>query len=136
MSGVFAFARVAYFDDAGRLGRPTAACPTLTLADRSVLWDTFDMAHKHFTVQVGERGRFVLPAEVRRSIGVDTGDFLVLELDTEKATLHLRRAKDVANDGRGLFSDLSPGTDLASQLIEDRRAEAAREDAQGVVAQR
>jgi len=83
------------------------------------------MPHTRFTVQVGDRGRFVLPAMVRRHLDVDPGDLLVLEIDG--TTVQLRRATDVAESGRGLLRDLAPGDDLAAQLIEDRRAEAERE---------
>jgi bifunctional DNA-binding transcriptional regulator/antitoxin component of YhaV-PrlF toxin-antitoxin module len=92
------------------------------------------MDHTRYTIQLGERGRFVLPAEVRRCIHVDKGDFLVL--DVEKDTLHLRKAEDVAQEARGLFRDLAPGRDLAAELIGDRRAEAAREEAESAVTRR
>jgi AbrB family looped-hinge helix DNA binding protein len=85
------------------------------------------MAHNRYTVLVGERGRFVLPAEVRRSLGVNPGDSLVLEVDAEAETVQLRRTADVARNARGLFRDLAPGTDLAADLMRDRREEAARD---------
>jgi AbrB family looped-hinge helix DNA binding protein len=90
------------------------------------VWHSVDMSHRHLTVQVGDRGRFVLPAEVRRRLDVDPGDLLVLEMDD--ATVQLRKAVDVAQSGRGLLRDFAPGDDLAAQLIEDRRAEAEREN--------
>lgn len=87
------------------------------------------MAQDRFTVPVGERGRIVLPAEVRRRLGVAGGSLLVLELGPDDATLQVRRAADVAGAARGLFRDLAPGSDLAAELIDDRRREAEREHA-------
>jgi AbrB family looped-hinge helix DNA binding protein len=104
-------------------------CGSFALAGQVGLWHNLGMSHTRYTVQVGDRGRFVLPAEVRRSLDVDQGDLLVLDLETEGETLHLRKAADVAQGGRGLFRGLAPGADLAAELLEDRRAEAQRQNA-------
>jgi AbrB family looped-hinge helix DNA binding protein len=85
------------------------------------------MPHTRVTVQVGDRGRFVLPAPVRRRLDVGPGDLLVLEMD--EATVRLRKAADVAQSARGLLRDVAPREDLAAQLMEERRAEAEREGA-------
>jgi AbrB family looped-hinge helix DNA binding protein len=87
------------------------------------------MAHKRYTIHVGERGRLVLPAEVRRALGVDRGDLLALDLDEDAATLQVRTAGNVARAARGLLRNLAPGVDLAAELIADRRNEAEREEA-------
>lgn len=92
------------------------------------MWQSFFMSHNRYTVHVGERGRFVLPAALRRRLDVHEGDLLVLEV-VEERTLRIRKAADVANEARGLFRDLAPEVDLAAELIEDRRAEAERETA-------
>jgi AbrB family looped-hinge helix DNA binding protein len=94
-----------------------------------------DMAHKIYKVRVGERGRVVLPARVRRSLGVEPGDVLALELDESDRTLRVRTAAEVARSARGLLRDVALAVDLAAELIADRREEARREDAaDGVVA--
>ena len=85
------------------------------------------MAHKRFTVHLGERGRLVIPAEVRRRMRVKQGDLLALDLDEESETLEVRTAADVARSGRGLLRDLAPGADLTTELIQDRREETERE---------
>ena len=87
------------------------------------------MAHKRFTVQVDERGRFVLPAFARRCLDVAQGGVIVIDVETDEQSLQLRRASDVADAARGLLRDLVPGADLAAELIEDRRAQAERESA-------
>lgn len=91
------------------------------------------MAHSRYTIKVGERGRFVLPAEVRRSLHVSQGDLLVIDVDAGAETLRVRKAADVARGGRGLLRGLAPGGDLVGELIRDRRTEAEGEDsAQGL----
>ena len=85
------------------------------------------MAHKRFTVHLGERGRLVIPAEVRRSMGVRPGDLLALDLAENGEMFEVRTAAEVARSARGLLRDLAPGADLTRELIEDRREEAERE---------
>ena len=90
------------------------------------------MAHKRYTVQLGERGRLVIPADVRRSLGVERGDLLALQLDENGVTLEVRTAAEVARSSRGLLRELGRGVDLTTELIDDRREEAGREaDPQG-----
>jgi AbrB family looped-hinge helix DNA binding protein len=92
------------------------------------------MAHSRYTVKIGERGRFVLPAEVRRSLHVGQGDLLVLDVDAGAETFRVRKASDLARDGRGLLRGLAPGGDLVGGLIRDRRTEAESEEtAHGLV---
>jgi bifunctional DNA-binding transcriptional regulator/antitoxin component of YhaV-PrlF toxin-antitoxin module len=93
------------------------------------------MPTRRYTVQVDERGRFVLPADVRRSLAVERGGLVVLDVEVDHQTVQLRKAVDVARSGRGLLRDLAPNIDLAAELIEERRAEAEREAA-GELAQR
>ena len=94
------------------------------------------MAHKRFIAHVGERGRVVLPAEVRQRLRINRGDLLALDLDENEGTLQVRTAGDVAQAARGLLSDLAPGADLTAELIEDRREEAERDNAEDPLAQR
>jgi AbrB family looped-hinge helix DNA binding protein len=96
------------------------------------MWHTDLMARVRYTVMLGERGRIVLPADVRRALGVGRGDYLVLELTSDDG-LRLRTAKSVARAGRGLLRRPGPSVDLAAELIEDRRAEAAREEATNAI---
>jgi AbrB family looped-hinge helix DNA binding protein len=93
------------------------------------MWHTLPMAHKLYTAHVGERGRVVIPAEVRRFLGVERGALLTFALDERGETVEIRAARDVARSARGLFRALAPGADLTAELIEDRREEAGREAA-------
>ncbi|HET6643642.1 MAG TPA: hypothetical protein VFG93_10230 [Gaiellaceae bacterium] len=89
------------------------------------------MSRKRYTIQVDQRGRFVLPADVRRFLDAQGGGLVVLDVedDGDETVIQLRKAADLARSGRGVLRDLAPDIDLAAELIEDRRIEAEREAA-------
>jgi len=82
-----------------------------------------DMSHMHYVVKIGDRGRLVLPAPVRDSLGLEDGSQLLLYLDESNASVRLERARDVARSGCGMFADDS-GRSLVDELLAERRAEA------------
>ena len=73
----------------------------------------------NFPIVMGDRGRLVIPAEVRAEHGLDEGTQLIL-LDTANGLVLLTR-EQLRDRVR---SDLA-GHDLVAQLLEDRRREAA-----------
>jgi AbrB family looped-hinge helix DNA binding protein len=72
---------------------------------------------------MGERGRLVVPAEVRERAGLDTGSSLVL-LETPGGIVLMTREQL-----RQRVRDDLAGLDLVGDLLEDRRREAAADDA-------
>ena len=76
-----------------------------------------------YQVVVGDRGRMVVPAEVRERAGIAEGSVLVM-LETPHGLVLLTR-EQLRDRVR---SDLA-GTDLVSDLLAERRANAAAEDA-------
>lgn len=81
----------------------------------------------HYVLQVGSKGRVVLPAEVRAALGLQEGDRLVVRL-REDGVLELLSFREVARRVRGLYKDLvSPGVSLVEELIQERREEARKE---------
>jgi AbrB family looped-hinge helix DNA binding protein len=91
------------------------------------------MAHtevgERYSIQLGNRGRLVLPAEVRRRLDLHDGDRIILSFDDE-GSLRLVSARQAARRTRGLLRRIAPALQdrrLAEELIADRRAEAARE---------
>lgn len=76
-----------------------------------------------YGVVMGERGRVVIPAEVRAAAGLEEGTALVL-LPTDGGLVLMTR-EQLRDRVR---SDLE-GLDLVESLLADRRAEAAAEDA-------
>jgi len=75
-----------------------------------------------FTVTMGDRGRLVIPSELRERAGLDEGTALVL-LETDDGVVLLTREQLK----RRVQQDLA-GTDLVAELLADRRAAAASED--------
>lgn len=81
-----------------------------------------------FTVVLDKRGRLVIPAGLRASLGLSTGDVLVLT-DRGDGTVLLASRRALAALYRGAFPQ--PGRPSAvDELIAERRAEAARESAE------
>lgn len=76
-----------------------------------------------YQVVVGDRGRLVVPAEVRERAGISEGTVLVL-LETPAGLALLTRAQ--LRDR--VRADLA-GADLVADLLAERRANAADEDA-------
>jgi AbrB family looped-hinge helix DNA binding protein len=79
---------------------------------------------------MGERGRLVLPVEVRERLGIRQGDPLALILEPDGTVL--LKTRDVAlNDLQGSFKHLAPSDHYASDdLIAERRRQ-ARQDERG-----
>lgn len=77
---------------------------------------------------VGDRGRLVLPADVRSELGIEAGARMLLSTERD-GSLRLRPYRSVADQGRGLLADLAPAeASMVDELLEERRREAARED--------
>ena len=74
-------------------------------------------------VVVGDRGRIVVPAEVRERAGLSAGTPLVL-LETPEGIVLLTR-----DQLRARVRDDLAGLDLVGDLIAERRRAAQREDA-------
>lgn len=82
-----------------------------------------------YTVQVGARGRLVLPAATRDRLGVKAGDRMVLTVEPD-GSVRLRTFADVARATKGIFADIQPHRRLSDELIKERRREARREEAE------
>jgi AbrB family looped-hinge helix DNA binding protein len=76
-----------------------------------------------FTVTVGPKGRVVIPAPLRRQIGVASGDELVAVADGDGILLLPRAA--VRARLRQMFADV--GASMTDELLRERRAEAISE---------
>jgi AbrB family looped-hinge helix DNA binding protein len=86
------------------------------------------MAHVKRQVTVGDRGRVVLPADVRAELGIEAGARMLLSTEQD-GSLRLRPYRSVADRNRGLLADLLPaGTSMVEELLAERRREAADED--------
>jgi AbrB family looped-hinge helix DNA binding protein len=89
---------------------------------------TADREAEQFELQLGDRGRIVLPAVLRQRLSLHPGDRMVLIVDKsgEMRLVDLRRQIEKC---RGMFRHLAPrGKRLSDELIADRRKEAQREE--------
>lgn len=75
--------------------------------------------------KLGQGGRIVLPAQFRKTLGVKPGDELILALMDDEVRVFTRRA--AIKRAQGMLKHIAPGRNLADELIQERRAEAARE---------
>ena len=76
-----------------------------------------------YAVVVGDRGRLVIPSEVRAAAGIEEGTPLMLLPTTSGLVLMTREQLR-----ERVHEDLS-GLDLVAELLADRRKAAAEEDA-------
>lgn len=76
-------------------------------------------------VHLGAQGRVVIPAPLRKKLGVDEGDTLLAHVD--EGRIVLEKAESVKRRLKARFSTLGKKTSLADELIADRRVEARRE---------
>lgn len=82
------------------------------------------MSRVRYIAQLGERGRLVLPAQLRRALGLGAGDNVVLELEGEE--VRLVPSRTVAARFRGLLGERFRERSLVDELIAERRGEAER----------
>lgn len=75
------------------------------------------------SIVMGDRGRVVVPADVRERAGLSAGTPLVL-LEAEGGLVLLTR-----DQLRDRVRDELAGTDLVADLLDERRRSAAEEDA-------
>ena len=82
------------------------------------------------TLTVGERGRLVIPAELRRLLGIAPGDTLVAHVD-DGGRLVLEDRRAAAYRLLGSWAPMPDGRSAVDELLEERSAEAALEIAEG-----
>jgi AbrB family looped-hinge helix DNA binding protein len=77
--------------------------------------------------RINQQGRIVIPAECRAVAGLKPGDELLIEAIGE-GELHLRTPEQAIKEAQAIVARYLPkGRDLVQELIDERRAEAARE---------
>jgi AbrB family looped-hinge helix DNA binding protein len=77
-------------------------------------------------MKMSEGGRVVVPAEIRKALGLKEGDLVLWELKDGEARLTTRRER--LRRAQALVREYVPaGVSLSDELIAERRAEAERE---------
>ena len=77
-------------------------------------------------VRIVEGGKLVIPAVMRRELGIGAGDTVMVDIDNGE--LRVRSISKALERARAILRRHIPqGSNLADELIMDRRAEAERE---------
>jgi AbrB family looped-hinge helix DNA binding protein len=79
-----------------------------------------------FTAKVEESGRVLIPAAVRKQLGIKAGEEIVVRVDETGLSLGTRD-QAIARIQKRLRRVIPAGRVLSQELIKDRRAEARRE---------
>lgn len=79
-------------------------------------------------VQVGAQGRLVIPAALRKALGLKPGDRLIARQEGESLVLERREA--IGKRLQDRFRHIPKEVSLVDELIAERRAEAAKEAAE------
>ena len=80
------------------------------------------------TMKMSDGGRVVIPAEIRNSMGLKEGDTVLWELRGGEAVLTTRLVQ--MREAQAMVRQHLPaGVSLVDELIADRRAENARDEA-------
>jgi antitoxin PrlF len=82
------------------------------------------MTRRKRLVTVGSRGRIVIPAGVRRDLGIDEGATFAVRVEGQRVILETRSA--VLDRLRKRYADAGAES-LSRELLADRRAEVRRE---------
>lgn len=76
-------------------------------------------------VQLGPQGRLVIPARLRRTLGFEPGDALIVRIENDR--LILEKRETVKRRLKARFAALPKGTSLADQLLNERREEVKKD---------
>lgn len=79
-----------------------------------------------YDATMGKQGRVVLPAPIRERLGLVEGDRLVAYIDEDDRLVLLPR-EALRRALRRSFGHVPADVDVVQELIDERRAEAARE---------
>jgi AbrB family looped-hinge helix DNA binding protein len=86
------------------------------------------MAHSGYKIVVGDRGRVVLPSDVRAELDLKPGTRMLLSTEAD-GSVRLRPYRAVADRNRGVLAGIAPAEEsLVDELLAERRREAAHED--------
>ena len=76
-------------------------------------------------VSLGRQGRLVIPASLRRSLGLEEGDRLVARQDANR--LVIEKPEQIKQRLKARFAQVPPERSLVDELISERREESRRE---------
>lgn len=80
-------------------------------------------------LRVGPQGRVVIPAELRRELGLEPGETLIAHVESRRLVLE-RRGEILDRLRSELREATQPGASMVDELLAERRREARREAAE------
>jgi AbrB family looped-hinge helix DNA binding protein len=91
------------------------------------MWHSSSEMAKRQTIEVtvGPQGRLVVPAPLRRRLGIEVGDVLVARAQDDRLVLERREA--ILARVRGRLAAVPDDVSMVDELIAERREEAKRE---------
>ena len=82
-------------------------------------FNTMPKLTTHAEVQLGPQGRVVIPALLRRQLGFEPGDKLIVRLEDDR--LILEKPETIKHRLKARFAHVPKGRSLADELISERR---------------
>lgn len=79
-----------------------------------------------YMLQLGAKGRVVIPATLRKQLNLQEGDNLVIKLEPD-GSLRLVSLRSQIKKMRGILKSIALPCSLATELIQERHEEAQRE---------
>lgn len=84
------------------------------------------MSIQEIRLRLSENGRVVIPAQVRKALGVEAGDEIILERERNAFRITTQQQR-IADARKNIRRYIKPGTRLVDELIAERREAAKRE---------
>jgi AbrB family looped-hinge helix DNA binding protein len=84
------------------------------------------MSTQEIRLKLSENGRVVIPAQVRKALGVEAGDEIILQRDHDAFRITTQQQR-IAAARKNIRRYIKPGTRLVDELIAERREAAKRE---------
>jgi AbrB family looped-hinge helix DNA binding protein len=81
-----------------------------------------------YTTHLEKSGRILIPAKVRRSLGLSEGSPVVVKVESSGALQITSRSQALARARKEIRKYIPAGRDLAQELIRERQAEVKREN--------
>ncbi len=81
-----------------------------------------------YRAQLEKSGRILIPVAVRRRLGLTEGSQVIVKVEESGALQVTSRSQALASVRKEIRKYIPAGRDLVEELIQDRRAEAERED--------
>jgi len=88
------------------------------------MWHNGEM-QEPVPVHLGAKGRVVLPAPIRRALGLEEGAELLARVEDDAIVLEPRAV--ALRRLRSFFEGVAPETSLVDEVLAERRREVARE---------